>query len=263
MLRCNIATQEEDDITNSDDEESYLNINEENIEDQDALDVDVIINCQLDHTLDLTPDNVINDEGFFTTHTGDEPVNVEQHKNMTTVAGHVIFNQAGKCTTRHNQTINGTSRQQYIVQSLCATTPGQASPLLQPEASLFPRHFYISAANDDCSILGAQPLFLLCAKTHPYGFASVLDHARMHMTNPSSTTSTDPNFMCLYFDMLGNMVMNKCHSRDIFERGFVVDNNSAYGMSIRDKTHTKLSGSVDSRKMVLNLAASQKYIKYT
>ena len=34
-------------------------------------------------------------------------------------------------------------------------------------------------------------------------------------------------------------------------------------MSIRDKNHTKLSGSVDSRKMVLNLAASQKYIKYT
>ena len=119
------------------------------------------------------------------------------------------------------------------------------------------------ATNDECSILGAQPLFLFNSKTHPYGFAPILDHARMHMTNPSSTTSTDPNFMCLYFDILGNMVMSKCHSRDIFERGFVVDNKSAYGMSVREQNHAKLSGSVDSRRMVMNLASSQKYIKYT
>ena len=58
------------------------------------------------------------------------------------------------------------------------------------------------------------------------------------------------------------MVMSKCHSHDIFERGFVVDNNSAYGMSVREQNHTKLSGSVDSRRMVMNLALSQKYIKY-
>ena len=34
-------------------------------------------------------------------------------------------------------------------------------------------------------------------------------------------------------------------------------------MSVRDQDHTKLSGSIDSRKMVLNLSASQKYVKYT
>ncbi|MDB4430361.1 hypothetical protein N9140_00205, partial [bacterium] len=38
---------------------------------------------------------------------------------------------------------------------------------------------------------------------------------------------------------------------------------SAYGMTVRDKGHSNLSQSVDSRKMVLNLAGSQKYIKYT
>ena len=42
-----------------------------------------------------------------------------------------------------------------------------------------------------------------------------------------------------------------------------MDNKSAFGMSVRDKGHTQLSQSVDSRKMVLNLAASQKYVKYT
>ena len=83
------------------------------------------------------------------------------------------------------------------------------------------------------------------------------------MTNPFSTTSTDPNFMCMYFDQLANMALNNNHSRDLFQRGFVVDNKSACGLSAREKNHSDLSGSIDSRKMVLNLSASQKYIKYT
>jgi len=83
------------------------------------------------------------------------------------------------------------------------------------------------------------------------------------MTNPFSTSSSDPNFMCMYFDQLANMSLNNNHSRDLFQRGFVVDNKSACGLSARDKEHTDLAGSVDSRKMVLNLSASQKYIKYT
>ena len=52
------------------------------------------------------------------------------------------------------------------------------------------------------------------------------------MTNPFSTTSTDPNLMCYYFDTLGNIVLGKSYSRNIFERGFVVDDKSAYGMSV-------------------------------
>ena len=263
FLNPNDTIEDEEETNNGDDDSSYLDLLDENLNEEEILDVDVLINSERDDSLDLSSDNIIINEGFLTTNAGDQPANVNQNNEMLRVDGHVIFNQVGRCTSRNNQTITGTSCQQYMVQSLCATTSGQSPPLLQPEASLFPRHFYISASHDECSILGAQPLFLLCSKTHPYGFSSVLDHARMHMTNPSSTTSTDPNFMCLYFDMLGNMVMNQCHSRDIFERGFVVDNSSSYGMSIRDKDNTKLSGSVDSRKMVLKLASSQKYIKYT
>ena len=202
-------------------------------------------------------------QGFFTTHSGDSPANIFQDKNRLTITGHVIFNQAGTCTRRRKHNIEGTSRQKHIVQSLCATIPGQASPLLQPEASLFPRHFYISAKKDKCSILGARPIFLMNSKRYNYGFASTLSQARLHMTNPFSTTSSDPNFMCMYFDQLANMALNNNHSRDLFQRGFVVDNKSACGLSARDKGHTDLSGSVDSRKMVLNLSASQKYIKYT
>ena len=48
--------------------------------------------------------------------------------------------------------------------------------------------------------------------------------------------------------MLGNMVIIKYYSRNIFEKGFVVNNNSAYGISIRDQNHTNLSSSIDSKK---------------
>ena len=251
-------------VAEQDNEDETENLSHFNLENDDnSFTDDLLVNTQQDYSLDMTNDNMVNNQGLFFTNVGDNPINTVSNNKMAVVSGRVIFNQAGKCATRHKETITGTSRERDIVQSLCASTPGQAFPLLQPEACLFPRHFYISAQHDDCSILGAQPLFSLCSKTNPYGFSSMLTQARMHMTNPSSTTSTDPNFMCLYFDMLGNMVMNKCHSRDIFERSFVVDNKSAYGMSVRDQDHTKLNGSVDSRKIVLNLSASQKYVKYT
>ena len=146
---------------------------------------------------------------------------------------------------------------------MCATTSGKNAPLLQPESSLFPRHFYISAKTDNCSILGARPLFCMNSKTFNYGFCSTLSQARLHMTNPFSTTSTDPNFMCMYFDQLANMALSNNHSRDVLERGFVVDNKSSCGLGVRDKASSTLSGSVDSKRMVKNLSASQKYIKYT
>ena len=225
-----------------------------------------VTHCVQDTTLDLTIDNQnFNDDLFETTNSADIPLNINQHHHSSdTISGHVIFNQVGHCTIRRNQgSIEGTSRQKYFVQNLCATTPGQSFPLLQPEASLFPRHFYASAQLDSCSILGAQPIFLMSSKKNTYGFTSTLTQARIHMTNPSSTTSTDPNHMCFYFDQLGNLSLNHIHSRDIFERGFVVDNNSYCGMSVRDKGKTELAGSIDSRQMVQNLSSSQKYIKYT
>ena len=164
---------------------------------------------------------------------------------------------------RGKSNIYGTSRQLHLIQSLCATVPGTASPLLQPEASLFPRHFFIAAQHYRISILGARPLFLFNKETCSYGFVSTLSQARVHMFNPFLTTSTDPNLMCFYFDELGNKMMNNYHSRDVFRRDFVVDNKSPNGIELGQSNQSNLTGSVDSRKMVLNLSASQEYIKYS
>ena len=105
--------------------------------------------------------------------------------------------------------------------------------------------------------------FFFSSKTNPYGFASTLQHARIRITDASSSTSTDLSLMTCYFDELGNMALKGNHSRDVFQRGFVVDSKSATGMVVREKGHTNLSECIDSQKMVMNLATSQKYIKWT
>ena len=47
--------------------------------------------------------------------------------------------------------------------------------------------------------------------------------------------------------------MNYYHSRDVFRRGFVVDNKSPNGIGLGQSNQSNLTGSVDGRKMVLNL----------
>ena len=184
-----------------------VNGNDDNIE---SLMQNFIVISEQDVTLDTTVDNRNSSEGFMTTNSGDIPVDIQQNTNTELISGHVIFNQVGKCTMRHNKQIFGTSKERNFIQGLRSSLPGQLCPLVQPESSMYPRHFYASASNDRLSMLGARPLFLLCSKKHPYGFASALSQARIHMTNSFSTTSTDPTFMCHYFHQLGCMAMSSC-----------------------------------------------------
>lgn len=260
-----------DDFGGSDDDRTFyseasddVGSNNEDDYDEDNYFESFITSSEQDVTLDITEDNIDEDGAFFATDSGNLPVNVrDSNINDEVVSGHVIFNQIGSCTQRRQHTITGTSRQRHFTQGLAATTKGTSSPILQPVASLYPRHFYAAAEHDKCAILGAEPIFTLTGKKHAYGFASTLAQARIHMTSASSTTASDMDLMCYYFDLLGNKLLSNCHSRDLFKRGFVCDNKSPTGLGVRDKEYTDLSQSVDSRKMVMNLSTSQKYIKYT
>ena len=90
---------------------------------------------------------------------GDILPNVESKSKVDTVSGNAIFNQVGNFVSRRTGEITGTNNQKHWVQSLCLTTPCKVPPLLQPESSLFPRHFHAVAKVDRQSILGARPLF--------------------------------------------------------------------------------------------------------
>ena len=105
-------------------------------------------------------------------------------------------------------------------------------------------------------MLASRPLFLMSSKTHPCGFSSTLSQVTMHMTNPCSTTSTEPTFMPYYLNELRNTALSKFHSRDIFQTGFAVDEKISTRISFRDQDYTNFSGSADSHKMVRNLLES-------
>ena len=78
-----------------------------------------------DPTMDQTTNNANDGNAFYTTNAGDFPVNVVQDKVRDTVTGHVILNQVGSCVNRQNQSIEGTSRQQHLLQGWCASIPGK------------------------------------------------------------------------------------------------------------------------------------------
>ena len=64
-------------------------------------------------------------------------------------------------------------------------------------------------------------------------------------------------FVCYFFDILAHKILNTCHSRDNFQRRFVVDEKSAVGMNIRDKSSFDLLESIESCQMILNLSSSK------
>ena len=124
---------------------------------------------------------------------------------------------------------------------------------------MFPRHFYIASEIDPRAVLGARPLFCSTHKTHSHGMESALGHARQRLTDASSSIGTDPSYLSGVFDELGNVSMNRHHSRDVYDEGFVVDDASKTGMSVRNTGACHLSESVDSHKIVLRLSSSQKF----
>jgi len=59
-----------------------------------------------------------------------------------------------------------------------------------------------------------------------------------------------------------NKALCHTHSRDVTDRGFVVDKKSSTGLSVRNKGKSIVSDSIDSHQMVRSLSASQECIKY-
>ena len=130
------------------------------------------------------------------------------------------------------------------------------------EGILFPS-IHWKMANDGCSILGCIPDSLLAESIQSTSFASIHSHIKCRLTNPSSSTSRNTNYIAHAYDMLTNITANHEDSRIILNRGLTVDENSKSGLGLRGKGDSALIGSVDNRQMVRNLCYSQKYINWT
>ena len=139
------SEQDENGSEESDGEETDADTVEKSDVIQDAMER-FVVRSALNTTLDITGDNNNPDTGIIGTNAGDITENVSDGSDHYRVLGHVIFNQVGSCLSRgRKECIVGNSVQNCSVQNLCSTSAGESTPLLQPEASLFPRHFYLSA----------------------------------------------------------------------------------------------------------------------
>ena len=176
---------------------------------------------------------------------------------------HVLLNQAGVLCSRYNHKIMGTSAQQNFIQRMVSTVTGASFPLIYLLGMLFPRHFYAQASLSVGTILGVPPSCCYTSDKHPYGFASNIEQSRTQLTNAESSTSTDPHLTYFNYDVQCNAAMSNIDSRLVARHGFMVDEMSPHGISLRDNKMADLTEGVDSHQAALDLAGTALHIEFT
>ena len=225
---------------------------------------DFVTSCNDNH--DITNDDldIISKNLWESTNTGEFVYEVEGNEdekkgimNDITINGHVVLNQCGCLLTRKRHMIKGNKKQNYFIQKLCAISTGASIPLMYPEGMLFPSIFWKSAM-DSLSIVGAIPSPLLSECVSMFGFASIPEHVRSRLSNPSMNTSTDFHYTSFCYDKLSNLAANHEDTRIVIRRGLTVDENSGE-LGLRGSGDSSMLESFDSKAMVRNLCASQQY----
>ena len=174
-----------------------------------------------------------------------------------TINGHVILNQCGCLLTRKRHMIKGNNKHSYFIQKLCAISVGASIPLMYPEAMLFPSIFWKST-DDSLEIAGAIPAPLISESISTFGFASIPDHVRSRLSNPSMNTSSDFHYTSFCYNKLSNLAANHEDTRIIIRRGLTVDEKTG-DLGLRGSGDSSMLESFDSKAMVRNLCASQEY----
>ena len=203
-------------------------------------------------------------DDMSTTSAGDLPFEVIDvtPKKAVHISGHVILNQCGSVLTRKKHELKGSSLHKHFLQRICATSDGKAVSLLYPEGMLFPSIFY-NMVNG--VIIGAIPAPLLTESISSFGFASLPEHIRSRLTSSSSQSSTNPRYISFCYDTMVNLTANHSDTRIVLNRGLHVGNNetsnpsSSTGLSVRGENDSGMLESIDSKQMVKNLIAAQKF----
>ncbi|MGB0404839.1 MAG: hypothetical protein ACPGDB_01450, partial [Fusobacterium sp.] len=194
-----------------------------------------------------------------TTDTGDICVLVEEDENNNDVIdGHVILNQCGSLLSRNDNHIRSYRTQKHFLQRIASIVNNETIPLLYPEAMLFPSIFWY-LSKDSGSYLGAIPSCLLGSDLSLHGIASIKSHIDTRLTTQFSTSSTNPSYISFQFDILSNLLLNVVDSRLIIARGLTCTDGNV-GIKLRSSNETSLHDSIDSKQIVKNLCASQKYL---
>jgi len=186
------------------------------------------------------------------TNAGRKPIPIWCAKSY--ISGHVVLNNCGTCLIRRKRPLRPSRYQAAFLERIVATSDGYSVPLVYPEAMMFPSIFYKDTT--DGSLLGGIPSCLLaddnvCRRN---GFATVSEHTRARLKNPSLLCSTDPRYIFHAFDCFTNLNLRGEDSRLVLSRGFVEKQGT--GGVTANRSQMFNTDSVDSRPVVNRLAAA-------
>lgn len=204
------------------------------------------------------------DTGIPTTNAADTPTEVYEetayggHNNELIISGSGLLSECTTILTRKRFEIHGSKREKCFVQRCCATTSGSSSSLLYFESASHSGIFWATAP-DNYSMLGAIPSPLYSTPTTKHGFADIPKHVRSRVTSPGSPTSSCPRYLILLHDLLCTIASNHSDTRLFSKKGMTAASDSVGGFDLRGKEDSSFLNSIDSRKIVLNLCASQEY----
>jgi predicted GIY-YIG superfamily endonuclease len=269
MLLAQRHIRHAESYSDEDSEESHDGVVENVVNDNESVNDNVFLQAQLDPDMDLTHAVVIDDEvdemdvdaddgtmesdyNFHATNAGRRTIPIWCAK--TYISSHVVLNGVGSCLIRRNRPLNPTRAQSAFLEKLVSTSEGHSVPLVYPEGMMFPSIFWKDTS--DGSLLGAIPSSLLtdskqCAKQ---GFASLTDHMRCRMKNPSLRTSSDPRHIYHAFDCFTNVNLRGQDSRLVLSRGFVESDNG--GGVCANSSDWFNTDAIDSRPVVNKLGAA-------
>ena len=267
------------DNNNFDDSESY---------DSDCISLDYLIdktNDQVDHDeledfvtngatdIDYDSDNSCQEEddgsalGDFdiTTDAGDVPFQIVEEEDLKqtrgmNITGHVILNFVGSLLTRKRHQLKSSSIHKYFLQRIVTTSIGKSVSLIYPEAMLFPSIFWLMREQ---SLIGAIPATLLNEKATQHGFASIPQHVRSRLTSSSFQTSTNNRYTAWSYDVVINHATNNHHTSMVVNKGLTASSQESSGLELRGgNKDSALLDCVDSKQIIKNLMASQKYYPF-
>ena len=172
------------------------------------------------------------------------------------IPNHIILNCHGSLLLRRHKKLTPTNAAKNFLMKLVASSKGKNIPLLHPEGSMFPSLFWL--ANDDGAIVGSLPSCLLMDDYTLDGLnvASLYDHCRTRLLDPSLLSSTDTKYWGQMWDVCANLGLRGTNAKLILQRGWSPFIQKE-GLRINtDDPRVYDSHQLDSRKTVNQLAAA-------
>jgi hypothetical protein len=132
-----------------------------------------------------------------------------------------VLNGVGSCLIQRNRPVRPCRYQSAFLERLVCTSEGHSVPLVYPEGMMFLSIFWKDTM--DSLLIGAIPSSLLTdsRQCRKHGCASVTEHLRSRIKNPSLRTSTDPHYIFHAFDCFANTNLRGDNSHVVLSRGFV------------------------------------------